>query len=35
MDIHSHVLPDTQQGAMAKMNDLSGLGIPDENDDHA
>jgi integrase len=35
MDIYSHVLPDMQQEAMGKMNDLFGPGIPVDNDDHA
>ncbi len=35
MDIYSHVLPDMQQEAMAKMNDLFGPGFPDDNNDNA
>jgi integrase len=31
MDIYSHVLPDMQQDAMTKMNDLFGSGIPDDS----
>lgn len=34
MDIYSHVLPDMQQEAMAKMNNLFDLSIPNENDEN-
>lgn len=35
MDIYSHVLPDMQHEAMAKMNDLFSPGILDDNGDNA
>jgi integrase len=35
MDVYSHVLPDMQQEAMAKMNNLFGPSILDDNNDNA